>query len=122
VAANAGLIGVSRLAYSMSNNLLISPIFHKTSSRYKTPMVSIAIFGTLAALIVAFFPYLDVLADLYNYGAMLSFSMTHLALIRLRKKEPELKRPSGFPWPSRFRDGRSLCRRSSVLRGPSAFF
>jgi APA family basic amino acid/polyamine antiporter len=97
VAANAGLIGVSRLAYSMSNNLLISPIFHKTSARYKTPMVSIAIFGTLAALIVAFFPYLDVLADLYNYGAMLSFSMTHLALIRLRKKEPELKRPFRVP-------------------------
>ncbi len=97
VAANAGLIGVSRLAYSMSNNLLISPLFHKTSTRYKTPMVSIGIFGTLAALIVAFFPYLDVLADLYNYGAMLSFSMTHLALIKLRKKEPDLKRPFRVP-------------------------
>ncbi|MGC8528886.1 MAG: amino acid permease [Leptospirillia bacterium] len=97
VAANAGLIGVSRLAFSMSNNLLISPIFHKTSVRYKTPMVSIAIFGTLSALIVAFFPYLDILADLYNYGAMLSFSMTHLALIRLRRKEPDLKRPFRVP-------------------------
>jgi len=97
VAANAGMIGVSRLAYSMSNNLLISPIFHKTSAKYKTPIVSLGIFGTLAALIVAFFPYLDILADLYNYGAMLSFSMTHLALIRLRKKEPELKRPFRVP-------------------------
>ncbi|EQD24686.1 MAG: hypothetical protein D084_Lepto4C00383G0007 [Leptospirillum sp. Group IV 'UBA BS'] len=97
VAANAGLIGVSRLAYSMSNNLLISPLFHKTSAKYKTPMVSIGIFGTLAALIVAFFPYLDILADLYNYGAMLSFSMTHLALIKLRKKEPDLKRPFRVP-------------------------
>jgi APA family basic amino acid/polyamine antiporter len=97
VAANAGLIGVSRLAYSMSNNLLISPVFHKTSAKYKTPMISIGIFGTLAALIVAFFPYLDILADLYNYGAMLSFSMTHLALIFLRKKEPDLPRPFRVP-------------------------
>lgn len=98
VAANAGLIGVSRLAYSMSNNLLISPIFHKTNAKYRTPAISIGIFGTLAALVVAFFPYLDVLADLYNYGAMLSFSMTHLALIRLRKKEPGLLRPFRVPF------------------------
>lgn len=103
VAANAGLIGVSRLAYSMSNNLLISSIFHKTSVKYKTPMVSLGIFGTLAALIVAFFPYLDILADLYNYGAMLSFSMTHLALIHLRKKEPDLKRPFRVPLAVRIR-------------------
>jgi APA family basic amino acid/polyamine antiporter len=46
---------------------------------------------------VAFFPYLDILADLYNYGAMLSFSMTHLALIYLRKKEPDLPRPFRVP-------------------------
>ncbi len=97
VSANAGLIGVSRLAYSMSNNLLISPVFHRTSVRYKTPIVSIGIFGTIAALIVAFFPYLEILADLYNYGAMLSFSMTHLALVKLRKKEPALKRPFRVP-------------------------
>jgi len=65
--------------------------------------VSLGIFGTLAALVVAFFPYLDILADLYNYGAMLSFSMTHLALIRLRKKEPDLKRPFRVPLAIRIR-------------------
>ena len=97
VAANAGLIGVSRLSFSMSNNFLIHPIFRHTTRRYKTPVYSIVFFGTLGAAIVAFFPYLEVLADLYNYGAMLSFTMTHLALIRLRHTEPDLPRPFRVP-------------------------
>lgn len=98
VAANAGLIGVSRLSFSMSNNFLIHPIFRHTTQRWKTPVYSIVFFGSLSAVIVAFFPYLEVLADLYNYGAMLSFMMTHLALISLRNKEPELARPFRVPF------------------------
>ena len=97
IAANAGLIGVSRLAYSMSNNFLIHPIFRHTTVRWKTPVYSLAFFGILSTAIVAFFPYLDILADLYNYGAMLSFTMTHLALIVLRNKEPNLPRPFKIP-------------------------
>ena len=103
VAANAGLIGVSRLAYSMSHNFLIHPIFRHTTKRWKTPVYSILFFGVLGASIVAFFPYLEVLADLYNYGAMLSFLMTHLALITLRHKEPELPRPFRVPLSIRMR-------------------
>jgi APA family basic amino acid/polyamine antiporter len=58
---------------------------------------SLVFFGVLSTAIVAFFPYLDILADLYNYGAMLSFTMTHLALIVLRNKEPDLPRPFRVP-------------------------
>jgi APA family basic amino acid/polyamine antiporter len=97
VAANAGLIGVSRLAFSMSHNFLIHPIFRHTPRGFRTPVYSIVFFGGLGALVMAFFPYLEVLADLYNYGAMLSFTMTHLALIRLRKTEPDLPRPFRVP-------------------------
>jgi APA family basic amino acid/polyamine antiporter len=97
VAANAGLIGVSRLAFSMSHNFLIHPIFRHTTKRFRTPVYSILFFGSLGAAIVAFFPYLEVLADLYNYGAMISFTMTHLALIRLRHLEPALPRPFRVP-------------------------
>ncbi len=103
VAANAGLIGVSRLSYSMSHNFLIHPIFRHTTLRWKTPIYSILFFGTIGAAIVAFFPYLEVLADLYNYGAMLSFLMTHLALITLRNKEPDLSRPFRVPLSIRVR-------------------
>lgn len=101
IAANAGLIGVSRLAFSMSHNFLIHPIFRHTTKRFRTPVYSILFFGTLAGGIVAFFPYLEVLADLYNYGAMISFTMTHLALIRLRRTAPELPRPFRVPLPIR---------------------
>jgi len=97
VAANAGLIGVSRLAFSMSHNFLIHPIFRHTTKRFRTPVYSILFFGSLGAAIVAFFPYLEVLADLYNFGAMISFTMTHLALIRLRHLEPALPRPFRVP-------------------------
>lgn len=102
VAANAGLIGVSRLAYSMSNNFLIHPIFRHTTVRWRTPVYSLVTFGAVATIIVALFPYLDILADLYNYGAMLAFTMTHASLILLRKQQPDLKRPFKVPFSVRF--------------------
>jgi APA family basic amino acid/polyamine antiporter len=98
IAANAGLIGVSRLAYAMSSNLLIHPIFKHTTARWRTPVYSLVAFGAVATAVVAFFPYLDILADLYNYGAMLAFTMTHASLIVMRNKQPDLKRPFKAPF------------------------
>lgn len=103
VAANAGLIGASRLAYSMSNNYLIHPIFRHTSKRFRTPVIAIVSFGCLSGVIMAFFPYLDILADLYNYGAMIAYFMTNFALIALRNKLPDLPRPYRVPFSIKIR-------------------
>ncbi len=93
IAANAGVIGSSRLAYSMSSNYQLPMLFSRLHPRLKTPYVALTIFTVTAIFIILIAKELKVLADLYNFGAMLAFSMAHLSLIGLRIKEPGLARP-----------------------------
>ncbi len=99
VAANAGLIGASRLSFNMGENYQLPRAVYRLHKKHKTPFVSLGIFAVLAMLIViASRGKLTFLADLYNFGAMLAFFMTHLSLIILRIKEPNRKRPFKVPF------------------------
>ncbi|MBP9842171.1 MAG: universal stress protein [Simkaniaceae bacterium] len=94
VAANAGLIGSSRLAFNMGEFYQLPHFIYKLHPTLKTPYVSLALFGIVASLIIIWSGgSLDFLADLYNFGAMLAFSSAHLALISLRIKQPQRARP-----------------------------
>ncbi len=45
----------------------------------------------------------EVLGNLYSFGAMLSFTIAHAAVIALRIKEPDRERPYRMPWNVRIR-------------------
>ncbi len=103
VAANAGLIGASRLSFNMGEYYQLPRFFYAIHPRFRTPIVSLAFFALIAALVVlASRGSLDFLADLYNFGAMLAFFSAHISLILLRIKKPELKRPFRAPLNIRF--------------------
>jgi len=93
IATNAGIVGASRMAYSMASNYQLTRHFSTLHPRFKTPYTSLIFFSGIAILIVLIGRKLDILADLYNFGAMLAFSIAHLSLIGLRIREPELQRP-----------------------------
>jgi APA family basic amino acid/polyamine antiporter len=99
VAANAGLLGASRLSFNMGENYQLPRTVYKLHQKHKTPYVSLGIFAALAMIIVVVARgKLTFLANLYNFGAMLAFFMTHLSLIFLRIKRPEMKRPFKVPF------------------------
>ena len=77
IATNAGLIGVSRLAYSLGQHRQIPPILGRVHPKRLTPYVSIIVFGIVACLIIipGSTPFL---ADLYAFGAMISFTTAHV--------------------------------------------
>jgi amino acid transporter len=52
IATNAGLIGISRLSYSMAGVNMLPKRFAALHPKFKTPYVSILIFGVAAALLV----------------------------------------------------------------------
>jgi APA family basic amino acid/polyamine antiporter len=83
VATNAGIIGVSRLTYSMGQYQQLPDRLRQISPRFRTPSVAIGVFG-LVACIVMIPGQADFLGTLYTFGAMLSFTIAHLALIGLR--------------------------------------
>jgi APA family basic amino acid/polyamine antiporter len=101
IATNAGLIGVSRLTYSLGQHRQLPPVLGHVHPKRLTPYVSIIVFG-IAACVLMLPGSTELLADLYIFGSMISFTAAHLSVIALRIREPELERPwrapLGIPW------------------------
>jgi APA family basic amino acid/polyamine antiporter len=91
IATNAALIGVSRLTFSMGHYRQLPERLRQVHPRFHTPYVAILAFSGIAALTIL--PgETDFLATMYSFGAMLSFTVAHVSVIRLRQRFPELKR------------------------------
>ncbi|MDP8942968.1 MAG: amino acid permease [Actinomycetota bacterium] len=102
IATNAGLIGVSRLTYSMGQYRQLPERLRQLHPRFRTPYVAIVAFGLVACLTIL--PgQADFLGTVYAFGAMLSFTIAHLALIRLRMTDPGHERPYRMPGTIRVR-------------------
>ena len=96
VATNAGLIGLSRLSYSMGQYRQLPEILRKLHPRFRTPYVAILVFGGVACLTML--PgQAEFLGTVYAFGAMLSFTVAHAAVVALRIKEPDAERPYRGP-------------------------
>ncbi|MGB1583953.1 MAG: APC family permease, partial [Solirubrobacterales bacterium] len=96
IATNAGIIGVSRLTYSMGQHRQIPAVMRTLHPKFKTPYVAIIVFGGVACLTMI--PgQAEFLGTMYAFGAMLSFTIAHLAVARLRFKFPDVERPWQSP-------------------------
>src|SRR3954465_13048100 len=96
IATNAGIIGVSRLVYSMGLHRQMPDRVRQLHPRYGTPWIGILVFGAIACLTLI--PgQATFLGNMYAFGAMLSFTIAHLAVIRLRTTEPDHERPYRGP-------------------------
>jgi len=103
-AANSAMLGLSRLAYSLSTNRQIPSALGRLHPQRSTPYVLITLAGLIAAGLVV--PEdLDFLIGIYAFGAMLAFTIAHLSICRLRYSEPERDRPFRVPLGIRLRGG-----------------
>jgi APA family basic amino acid/polyamine antiporter len=102
IATNAGLIGISRLAFSLGSHKLIPPVLSRIHPRFKTPFISIIMFSVVAILVLT--PGLfaaDVFKNmgaLYAVGSLFAFMFAHASIINLRVTKPELPRPFKLGW------------------------
>jgi basic amino acid/polyamine antiporter, APA family len=91
IATNAGLIGVSRLTYSMGQHRQLPDGLRQVHPRFRTPYVAILAFSTIAA--IALIPgETELLATMYSFGAMLSFTIAHVSVVKLRWRYPDRER------------------------------
>ncbi len=107
IATNAGLLGISRLSYSMAGVDLLPHRLAKLHPKFKTPYVSIIVFGVAAALlvlpgIIAGSKEIDLMSAVYSLAATFAFCSAHLSVMRLRFIEPALHRPYRMPWNIKF--------------------
>ncbi|PZS11618.1 MAG: universal stress protein UspA, partial [Solirubrobacterales bacterium] len=118
IATNAGLIGISRLSWSLAEHRQLPSIFSRLHSRHRTPWFTIVVFSVFAGVLLI--PgRTDFLGNLYSFGAMLSFTTAHAAVIALRISEPDRERPYRMPWSVRIR-GRDIPM-TAVLGGLGTF-
>ncbi len=101
VSANTGIIGVSRVTYSMSHHGFITRRFRWVHHAFGTPWVSIIVFS-LIAMALASFGDMFFLGELYAFGALTAYMISNLSLIKLRFSEPLLARPFRMPLNVRF--------------------
>jgi APA family basic amino acid/polyamine antiporter len=117
ISSNSGVFGSSRIAYAMSSSSLLPTIFQRVHAKFRTPMISIVFFSSIAVLELLFaaapalYPHvaslygrffhgengLEFLADLYAFGAATSYSFVFLGLIGLRLTDPLSPRKFKIP-------------------------
>ena len=103
IATNAGMIGISRLSWSLAEHRqlpqhLLAAAPDATARRGSRSMF----FSVLAGMLILY-GNTEVLGNLYSFGAMLSFTTAHAAIIALRVKDPDRERPYRAPWGVRIR-------------------
>ena len=90
------LYGQTRVMFAMSRDGLVPKVLSKVHPKHKTPYINTLFFGTLSALMGGFIP-LDELASLVNIGTLSAFILISVAVIVMRKTQPDLPRAFRCP-------------------------
>ena len=101
-ASQSGMLGLSRLAYSLATNRQIPSALGRLHPTRATPYVVIVIAAVLAGAL-ALTKDLEFLVGIYAFGALLAFTLAHASIVVLRVREPARDRPYRIPFNVRFR-------------------
>jgi basic amino acid/polyamine antiporter, APA family len=90
-------LGQARVWFAMSRDGLLPRAFSRVHARFRTPDVATWVAGFFVAIPAGIFD-IGTLADLSNIGTLFAFILVSIAVLVLRKRQPE--RPRGFrvPW------------------------
>src|SRR4029077_11736850 len=109
IATNAGVIGASRITYSMATYRQLPEALRRLHPRFKTPWLSLLLFAGVGPILLLLPGDVNFVGTLYSLGATLSFTVAHASLVRLRMRDepgteiPYESRPNvlvgGVSWP-----------------------
>jgi len=91
------LLGQSRVFYSMSRDGLLPKIFSEIHPKFHTPWKSNLLLMVFVSLAAAFTP-IGNLGQLTSIGTLAAFVIVCIAVIIMRKTQPDLPRPFRTPW------------------------
>jgi basic amino acid/polyamine antiporter, APA family len=89
IATNAGIIGASRITYSMATYRQLPEVFRRLHPKFKTPWLSLVVFAGFVSILVLLPGKVRFLGTMYSFGAMLSFTVAHASVIQLRRRYRE---------------------------------
>ena len=92
------LLGQTRVLYSMANDgLLPKKFFADIHPKWRTPWKNTILVGLLAAVVGSLVP-IDDIGKMVNSGTLLAFVIVCIAVILLRRTDPNQPRPFRTPW------------------------
>jgi len=90
------MFGQTRIFFVMSRDGLLPAMFSKIHPTYRTPYVITILTGIFVSLFAAFFP-VGILADISNSGTLFAFAAVSIAVMMLRRTDPDRVRPFRTP-------------------------
>jgi APA family basic amino acid/polyamine antiporter len=91
------LMAQSRMFYSISKDGLLPKMFSELHPKFKTPYKANLVILVIVGLFAAFIPG-DVVGDMTSIGTLFAFMLVCIAVIILRKTDPDLPRQFRTPW------------------------
>jgi basic amino acid/polyamine antiporter, APA family len=92
------LLGQTRVLYAMANDgLLPKKFFGAVHPKYRTPYKNTILVGLLAAIVGSVTP-IQIIGNMVNIGTLLAFVIVCIAVMVLRRTNPEQARPFRTPW------------------------
>jgi basic amino acid/polyamine antiporter, APA family len=100
-AATTSISGFGRLAYSLGEHGQLPPAFGRLHRRTLVSPESVVAACVIAIALLVGTSFLTnpvtFLASLFSFGVLLAFTAAQLAVVRLRRKQPDLRRPFRVP-------------------------
>ncbi|SEK54089.1 Amino acid transporter [Haloferax larsenii] len=96
-ALNAVVIGSSRVAFAMGRERQLPASLGRFHHRYGTPLVAILVSAVVMLVAVVVVP-IRIVGNLASLFSLLGFIIVNYALIRLRRRQPDLQRPFEVPY------------------------
>jgi APA family basic amino acid/polyamine antiporter len=90
------MFGQTRIFFVMSRDGLLPEFFSKVHPKFHTPHVITMLTGVFVAIFAAFFP-VGLLADVSNSGTLFAFAAVSIAVMVLRRTDPNRVRPFRTP-------------------------
>ena len=90
----------ARIPYAMARDGVFFQFAQRLHPSFRTPSGSLIFLGSIGALLALTGTY-EELYSLFVFAVWIFFALTAIALLRLRKQEPDLLRPFrawGYPW------------------------
>jgi APA family basic amino acid/polyamine antiporter len=90
-------LGQARVWFAMSRDGLLPPTFSRVHPKFRTPDVATWVAGLFVAIPAGIFD-IGTLADLSNIGTLFAFILVSIAVLILRKRQPDRPRSFRVPW------------------------
>ncbi|MET1133084.1 MAG: amino acid permease [Aeromicrobium sp.] len=91
------LVAMPRIGFALARDGLLPDVFRRIHPTWGTPVLMTGLTVVAVALLAGFVP-ISVLAEMVSIGTLFAFVVVAIAVIVLRRTQPDMKRPFRTPW------------------------